>query len=166
VHAVLLGALLGLLFRLVLAGPADVYARLLAEAPDAVPPPGSLESWRAAPVSAVFIRHFVEGSWWLGALLGAILIVRRGGILNFPWGLIAGAAAGVAASGTLACLWPWLDWLPRTLWQQLPPNFGWHDSIPWLTSAWVALAALCWMAMGAVAGLVLNCGARVFGSEA
>jgi hypothetical protein len=153
---ILVGALAGLLVRLLLAGPADIYARMLAAAPDAALTPGSWASWGEAPLSPQFIRHFVLATWWLGAVVGVVLVVRRSRLLDLPWGLIAGAAAGVAASATLACLWPWLDGPARALWRLLPPTLAPVPSLWAITGAWLAVAALCWMAAGAGLGALVR----------
>jgi hypothetical protein len=51
------------------------------------------------------VRTFILWLWWLGAVLGVILMWRRGeGWRDLLWGLIAGVALGVAGAATLACL--------------------------------------------------------------
>jgi hypothetical protein len=153
----LMGALIGLFVRLALAGPGDIYGRVLTAAPTDVPVPGSLASWREAPLSTEFILHFVLATWWLGAVVGVVLVLKRGSRLtDLPCGLIAGAAGGAAVSSTLACLLPLLDWLPRSLWRQLAGGSGpagASESIWLATAAWVTLAASVWMVLGALAGL-------------
>lgn len=155
-RTILLGALLGFLLRLLLAGPADIYARVLT-----APGQGSattLGTWNEAPADAAFVKHFVLGTWWLGAVIGLVLLFRRRSHwADVPFGLIAGAAAGLALSGTLACLWPALDWLPRLVWQPLANAAGPSRGNPavWIGAAmWVAVAALCWAVMGAALGFV------------
>lgn len=147
---ILVVALLALTVRLLLGGPADIYARVVAVRPAERATAGALASWRDPPVSADFIRHFVLATGWLGALLGLALIVRRGRWLDIPWGIIAGAGAGIAASGTLACLLPVLDWPARALWRLLPAAFSLLGQSVWpITAAWVVLAAACWAVLAA-----------------
>ena len=153
---ILVGALAGLLLRLLFAGPADIYARMLTAAPDAAVLPGSWASWREAPFRPEFIRHFVLATWWLGAVAGVVLVLRRSRPLDAPWGLIAGAGAGIAGSATLACLWPWLDGPARALWRLLPATLLPGQSLWLITGAWAVLAALCWMVGGAGVGLLLS----------
>ena len=147
---ILVAGLVMLTLRLLLGGPADFYARVLAVSPAERPTAGALASWRDAPVSTDFVRHFVLATGWVGALLGLALIIRRGRWLDIPWGIIAGAGAGVAVSGTLACLLPVLDWPARALWRLLPAGFSLLGHSVWpITAAWVALAAACWAVLGA-----------------
>jgi hypothetical protein len=102
----------------------------------------------------------VLATWWLGAVGGALLLWRHGSrwadVLS---GTIAGAVAGALASATLACLLPVPDALPRLLWVVLGPaahRLG-PTASPWLwTPAWVVVAALCWAALGGVAGSLLR----------
>jgi hypothetical protein len=153
-HAVLTGALLGLLFRLILAGPADIYARVIAGGS----PVSSFAAWREAPVDAAFVRHFVLATWWIGALAGVIVLARRGNSwADVPCGAIAGAAAGVAVSGTLACLLPALDALARLAWQPIVTIAGPAPRSVWVgVVIWFLVAALSWAILGAVVGLFLG----------
>lgn len=155
---ILTGALLGLVLRLLLAGPADVYARVWAAPPNVGA--GTLASWRQPPLDATFVKHFVQGTWWLGALVGVfVLSRRRSHWADVPCGLIAGAGAGVAISGTVACLLPLLDGPARLCWQLLAPA----DSIArgaepaWLgTVAWVLVASVSWTLLGTLAGVLVR----------
>jgi len=52
-----------------------VYARLLGGA-SRVPAPGSLQSWLLEPSpDEGFLRLFVLATWWVGPLLGAIVVL-------------------------------------------------------------------------------------------
>ncbi len=154
---ILVVALVALVVRLVLGGPADVYARVLAVSPAERSAAGALASWREAPVSTEFVRHFVLATGWVGALIGFGLIIRRGRWRDIPWGLIAGAGAGIALSGTLACLLPLLDWPARALWRLLPSGFSLLGTSVWpITAAWVALAAACWAVLAAAGAVLLR----------
>jgi hypothetical protein len=157
-HPALAGALIAILLRLLLAGPADIYARVLAAPGNASA--GSFAAWREAPMDAAFVKHFVLATWWLGAVAGLVTLARRGSHWgDVPCGLIAGAAAGVIGMGTLACLLPALDFLPRLFWQPIAVAAGsaaWAQGA-WLgTAGWLAVAALCWSFMGALVGLFVG----------
>jgi hypothetical protein len=161
-HAVGVGAVAGLVFRSLLTVPVDLYARLAAASP-ATPAPGSFASWLQPPLADTeFVRHVVLATWWLGAVLGFLLLRKRGSRgSDVLFGIVAGGVAGVAGSATLACLMPALDALPRALLHQLARALGGASGVggpvvAW-TAAWVAVALLCWIALGAAAGLVLTC---------
>jgi len=154
----IVGAMAGLLFRLALALPGDLYARVLrAETGTA----GTFASWLQSPVLGdAFLKHFVLATWWLGAVAGAVLLWRRGSrIVDALYGLIAGAMAGLAGSATFACLLPGLDSLPRFLWYQIGKATGLLNSSGYgflWTILWIILATLCWSILGAMAGFVLG----------
>jgi hypothetical protein len=166
----LAGLLLGLLYRLVLALPADLFARVLAAPPDPLAPPGSFAGWGQPPaLEGGFVRHFVLASWWLGAVAGGVWLWRRGGrASDVVCGTVAGAGAGLAGAATLACLLPALDLLPRIAWHALGRLVA-HESGPgWLwTPAWVLVASLVWAVLGGLIGLLLGLagqrGARLLG---
>ncbi len=63
------------------------------------------------------LRRLVLWTWWLGAILGGFWVVHKAGgdWLQLPWGLIAGAAAGVAASVTLGSLFLIVEIVPHAL---------------------------------------------------
>jgi hypothetical protein len=153
----LVGAAAGLLLRLLLALPADLYARVLAASPNAALPPGSFASWESSPlVGPEFLRHFVLATWWIGALFGLIYLWRRGEHKSDAvFGLVAGGVAGLVASATFGCVLPVLDLAPRLLWQRVGTLTGLERTLrtPWLwTAIWVAWAALAWAVLGAVVG--------------
>lgn len=140
-HPTLIGAAAGLLFRLLLALPVELWLRW---------PLGSAESMNA------FVAHFVLLTWWVGAVVGAGLLWRRGTHrTDIIYGLIAGTVAGLVSSATLACLLPELDWLPRWLWVKMPglARLG--------MPLWIALAAVSWTIWGALAGFLLGCSGRL-----
>ncbi|MBL8795210.1 MAG: hypothetical protein JNM56_14995, partial [Planctomycetia bacterium] len=149
---VLHGAALGLLLRLALAGPADIVARVLGLGPGVGA--GAFASWAEAPGGPEFVQRFVLATWWLGALAGAALALRRGSWRDVPAGLLAGAGAGLAGAATLACLLPSLDGPTRLLWTQLPAWPALHESAWLATLAWVGLAALVWAVGGALLGVL------------
>jgi hypothetical protein len=153
---VLVGAVAALLLRLLLAVPADLFARVLATNVRQ-PPPGTLARWLHPPAGEEhFLKLFVLATWWLGALAGMVMVWRRGGrATDLFCGLIAGAGAGLVAAATAGCLLILVDDLPRAL---LPhAATGRWASSPWLcTPLWVLLAAACWGVLGGGLGLVLS----------
>jgi hypothetical protein len=99
-----------------------------------------------------FMRWFVLGTFWIGAPVGAILVLRRGGsVLDVPWGIIAGAVAGFGFSATLAAFFLVGEMLPHALWQLV---FGGHGGIGYLV-LWIVLAVVCWFVVGLFAGMFL-----------
>jgi hypothetical protein len=144
------GALTGLLLRLFLAVPGDLYARVVA-APPGPTPAGGFATWLEPPViDGAFVRPIVLTTWWLGAVVGFLLLRRRGGRpADTLGGLIAGAVFGLVGSATLACLLPALDAVPRGLWGLL----GRPGGPAWVwTPLWVGLAAGWWALVGGAVG--------------
>jgi hypothetical protein len=153
------GLLIGLLYRLCLALPADVLARVVAAPPDPEAPPGSFVSWlRPPPLDSAFARWFVLATWWVGALLGSAWLGRRGGrVADVVCGAIAGAVAGLAAAASLACLWPVLDLPPRLVWAALGRLVPEGTGPAWLwTPLWIVTAVATWAVIGGVIGLGLR----------
>ncbi len=160
-HPLLTGAVAGLLCRLLLAGPADLYARVLAASPNPRVPPGSFASWLQSPLADdAYVKQFVLASWWLVALVSGVLVWSRASQkTDLPFGLVAGAIAGLAGSATFACLMPALDYLPRWLWQGLAAVLGGTGAsggVWFWTAAWIAWAGTSWMVVGGSVGLVLR----------
>jgi hypothetical protein len=152
---VVVGAFLGLLWRLALVFPADLYARMLAN-PVRDPLPGSLEAWLQTPApDEGFLRPFVLATWWIGALVGVVLVWRKGGrFTDLICGLIAGAVAGLAGSATLGCVLVAADTVPRAL---LHGALGPRVMGPALaTPLWLLTAIVCWLVEGAAVGLALG----------
>jgi hypothetical protein len=158
-QALVVGALLGLLLRLLLLGPADLWARVIGN-PVRTPAPGGLDTWLASPVTdESFFRLFVLATWWVGTLVGVVLVRQRGGrFLDLPFGAVAGTVAGLAGAATLGCVLVLGDGVPRLLLGLLPLKA--HGSFVALYVAlWAVLAVVCWTVMGALLGLVLGiCG--------
>jgi hypothetical protein len=153
-QAIAAGAILGLLWRMVLLLPADVYARMLGD-PSAQPTPGTLDAWllMPSPDQGPFLRLFVLATWWVGAVAGAVLAVRKGGgALDVVCGIVAGAIAGLAGSATAGCLLVLGDELPRLL---LRGAAGQAMSPGLATTLWMLLAVVSWTGAGAAGGLVL-----------
>src|SRR5262249_50080956 len=156
---VFVGVLLGLLLRLLLPVPADLFARLIMGATRAsLGEAGSLESWATWPAAEDgFVRFFVLGSCWLGPLVGFLLMRQRSErVGDQVCGLVAGFAAGLALCATLACILPALDTPPRLLLALL--NSG--DGSPkwWLwTPVWMLLVTVWWGILGGVMAAILQC---------
>jgi hypothetical protein len=155
----LAGLLLAFCFRLLVGLPADVYARVLAANESGA---GSFRTWLESPLSrpdqaGPYVRHFVLATWWLGAVAGGTLLWRRSGRWpDVPFGIVAGAVAGVLGGATFACLLPLADEVPRLVWHVLgaavPEGLR---GPPWLwTPAWVGVAAASWAVLGGAVGLL------------
>lgn len=149
------GALLALLLRLLLTGPADLYARGWGQAGDG--------GWALAPwVHAIgnenhFLRLFVGATWWVGIFLGAGMAWKRGGRLTDVFcGGIAGAFAGVLGTATLGCLLLVFDAVPGALLTRLTPPSAFSAAPPFWMLVWVVLASICWALLGGGAGFLLS----------
>jgi hypothetical protein len=149
------GALLALLLRLVLLGPADLYARGWGQMTDAV--------WAQAPwVSATgaenhFLKRFILAIWWVGIFFGAGLVWRRGGRgADVFCGAVAGAFAGVLGAGTLGCLLLVFDAVPGTLLAHWTSPGSFADAPGFWMLLWVTLASGCWALLGGGAGFLLS----------
>ena len=112
-----------------------------------------------APVPAADLRDYFVGSftrqlvlltWWLGGLVGAVLLWRRSGVLDAPWGFVAGSVAGLAGAATFACAFLVIELVPQLLWHLLTGDSG--GAFAWF--AWVLVAVLCWLGLGIGAGIV------------
>jgi hypothetical protein len=101
--------------------------------------------------NSFFVRDVVLWTWWLGAAAGGLLAVRRGRMLDLPFGLVAGTGAGVIVTASVACMILSGDLVPLFLWGLLIGQ-GTAALVP----LWVLLALGCWTGMGALAGLVLT----------
>ena len=175
IQAVVVGAVLALLLRLVLFLPADLYARLASRAlsggASATTPTAGWDYWRLGPMTQAagdkpsvidpgFLRQFVFATWWLGGAAGLYLVWRVGGrATDVACGTLAGAAAGVVGAATLACVLVLLDGLPRALLALLSMAAGPSAASlsPWLaTPLWLIFALACWTLLGAGLGLVLG----------
>jgi len=157
---VVVGALAGILIRLLLGMPADLYARVLAAPANSSLPPGSYASWLQSPFAEQgSVKHFVLATWWIGAVLGAVILKLRGSrITDVLCGLIAGTMAGLVGSATLAALLPVSDLLARMLWPFLGArtDLGSDSGLVWFwTAAWIILAAATWSLWGALFGVFL-----------
>jgi hypothetical protein len=149
--------MLFLLLRLFLVPPADLLARILMAEPGPAPP-GSLERWKTAATDEdSYLKVFVLATWWIGGLVGLVVVAqRRGRWTDYFCGLIAGACAGLAASATLACVVSAVDLVPRELLSLLTSSLTGGVS-PWIaTPLWLLLACVSWTLLGAALGLLLT----------
>jgi hypothetical protein len=150
-----IGALLALMLRLLLTGPADFFARGWGQAKSS--------AWSQAPwlyttgTENHFLKLFILATWWLGIFLGAALVWRRGGrVTDVFCGAVAGAFAGILSAGTLGCLLLVFDAVPGALlthWTS-PKTFG--DAPGFWMLTWIALASACWALLGGGAGFLLS----------
>jgi hypothetical protein len=152
-------ALLALLYRLLLALPADVIARPLTAAEGAPRSVGAVTAWAQPPALELgFVKYFALVTWWLGAVGGGLWLWRRGGrASDVLGGIVAGGVAGLMASVTLACLLPTLDGAAREVWRLLAHRVGVAGGSPWFwTPVWIAVAAGCWAVLGGLFGLAVG----------
>ena len=97
-----------------------------------------------------FIRLVALWTWWVGALLCAWVVCRRAGWVNLPWGLVAGAGAGVVGGATLACLILVGDLIPHAIWALTSGAGG-----AGMLVVWILIALVSWTTLGAAVGAVL-----------
>jgi hypothetical protein len=97
-----------------------------------------------------FVRTLALSTWWIGGLLGALLLWRRGGALDVPWGFIAGAVGGLAGAASLASVFLVIEMLPQFIWHVVTADSGGAGA--WL--AWIAVAVVSWLSLGTGAGAV------------
>jgi len=168
-----MGLILGCVYRLLLAGPADFYARLAAAPRDSSPAPGSLAAWLQSPIFGdsgrprlEFVKSFVLASWWIGALVGAVLLWQRGSRrADVVSGAVAGAGAGLAGAATLACLLDVADALPRAALHGLVSFMKTADGgSTWLwTTLWLLLAVASWGLVFGTAAFLIKWAGRAGG---
>jgi hypothetical protein len=149
------GALLALLLRLLLTGPADLYARGWGQATET--------AWTQAPwiftlgAENHFLRRFILATWWIGIFLGTVLVWRRGGRRTDVFcGGVAGAFAGILAAGTLGCLLLFFDAAPGALLTHWTSSQNFADAPARWTLLWIVLASACWALVGGGTGFLLS----------
>jgi hypothetical protein len=103
--------------------------------------------------TAHLLRVVVGTTWWLGAVLGVLVLWRRSSMMDAPWGLIAGAGAGIALSATIGSLVMIGDIVPHLLWQASLQSDG--DQLV-LLPVWSALAVVWWTILGVLLGVALT----------
>ena len=148
-------AVLAMAYRALLALPGDLFARVVATGVKE-PPAGTLPRWAQPAVEEDgYLRHFVLATWWVGTLLGAWVLGRRGSrASDVVSGAIAGSMAGVAAAVTAACLLTVVDSVPRQWLAGLAAR-GDNPAAWEATALWLAVVVLWWGALGAAAGILL-----------
>jgi hypothetical protein len=99
------------------------------------------------------LRTVVGFTWWLGAVLGVLVLWRRGNMADAPWGLIAGAGAGIAISATIGSVVILGDLVPHFLWNATLRNDG--EQLV-LLPVWSLLALIWWTILGILVGIVLT----------
>jgi hypothetical protein len=97
-----------------------------------------------------FVRTLVFLTWWLGGVLGAVLLWRRGGAFDVPWGFVAGAVGGLAAAATFGSAFLVIEMIPQFIWHVVSGDSG--GPVAWVF--WVLLATLSWLALGTGLGIV------------
>ncbi len=97
-----------------------------------------------------FTRMLALYTWWIGGLAGAVLLWRRGGVLDVPWGFVAGSIAGLAGMATFACAFLVVEMVPQFLWQKITGDSGGLLALP----GWVILALVWWLILGVGTGIV------------
>lgn len=149
------GALLALLLRLLLTGPADLYARGWGQAADAA---GTQAPWiYTTGTENHFLKRFILATWWTGIFLGVAMVRRRGGSWSdVVCGGIAGAFAGVLTAGTIGCLLLVFDAVPGALLMHWTSPTSFADAPAVWTLLWIALASTCWALVGGGAGFLLS----------
>jgi hypothetical protein len=158
---ILAGAIAAAIARLLLALPADLYARTWAE-PGGTNAIAGFARWLQPEMNnPEFIRHFVLATCWLGAILGARALWRRERrVTDLAYGAVTGLGGGLAVAATLACVLPQLDAGARLVYRWLGASTGWASSngAGWLWCVlWILIASLTWAAMGAGVGFLLSC---------
>ena len=71
---------------------------------------------------------------------------------QLPWGVVAGAVAGLAGSVTVGAFFLVIECVPQLLWGLLPATpIGSAGLL-----VWIIVALACWACCGALAGLLLS----------
>lgn len=102
--------------------------------------------------AGALVRTLILWTWWIGAVVGVIVVWRRSGGGDAVWGLLAGAVAGILVSATVACLFLVLEIVPHALAAKV---LGPTDGVAaWFV--WVLLALAGWTLCGLALGIVLS----------
>lgn len=97
-----------------------------------------------------FVRRFVLGMAWVGALATTIVLWRRRErSTDLVWGLIAGTVLGIASSATLACLVLITEIPLQTLWGAGKTGFV-------ALLFWIVIAVLYWTGLAALIGILFG----------
>jgi hypothetical protein len=102
---------------------------------------------------STFLTIFVGVTWWIGAVIGAVVLLRKNGLKDAIWGLLSGAVLGVIVSASLGCLLLLLDLVPGLIWHftlaSQAPGIG-------LLIVWIIISVICWTIMGGIIGFGLK----------
>jgi len=99
------------------------------------------------------LRVIVGTTWWVGAVIGVLALWRRGSVLDAPWGLIAGTAAGIAGSATVGSVVLFGDLIPHFIWEKtLATSAVGVVALP----LWALLVLLWWTFLGVTLGVGLT----------
>jgi len=102
--------------------------------------------------TSLLLRIVVSFTWWIGAVAGAYVLMRRGNSLDALWGFVAGGAAGIAVSATIGSLVMVGDLGPHFLWDKVLRGTG--NGLLMLP-LWVLLTLAWWTGLGAAFGIAL-----------
>ena len=98
------------------------------------------------------LRIVIGWSWVIGSAIGLILLWRSGGIVDAARVLLAAAAAGVIAGGSVGCALIVGDLGLQFIWDQLVSG-GSGGTL--LLVLWAIAAVVWWACLGFVLGVVL-----------
>jgi len=99
------------------------------------------------------LRVIIGCTWWLGAVAGVFVLWRRGNVTDAPWGLLAGAAAGIVVSATVGSVVLVGDLGPHLVFDVA--GKGKEAGIVMLL-LWAVVAVVWWSILGFVCGVVLT----------
>jgi hypothetical protein len=98
------------------------------------------------------VRIVASCTWWVGAVLGALVLFRRNGWQDGIWGLVSGAVLGLIAAASLACILLLVEILPLGVWVTL---FGAKGASLGMMFLWVLFAVMWWALIGLLVGVLL-----------
>jgi hypothetical protein len=99
-----------------------------------------------------YVRIVASCTWWIGAVLGALVLLRRNGWQDGIWGLVCGGVLGLVAAASVACIVLLVEILPLAVWGAL---FGTKGASLGMMFPWVLFAVMWWALIGLLAGLLL-----------
>jgi hypothetical protein len=109
----------------------------------------------AAEFREHFVKYFIRGivgwTWWVGGLVGAWTLWRRGGVLDLPAGVIAGLVVGILAVATAACLILVVEIVPHMMGDVVLQSGGRA-----MVLVWAVLVVIYWIVLGGLVGFVLS----------
>ncbi len=145
--------LVAVLYRLLIALPGDLFARVLATGVRE-PPPGTMARWSTpAADEEGYLRMLVILTWWVGTLAGTLALWRRSRQPGDAFtGAVAGTMAAAAVAITLGCLVTLLDFTPRLLVSSLASG-GMEPAVA--TILWLVIVLSWWGLLGAGIGFIL-----------